>query len=482
MLIGLLSCLLYAMVYLTQRPLFLIGHSVEAAGTVFRGAPADRGRLSVALGGYYGATLALFALYAWLLLRCRRGQLADRRTQTIALLFPVLFNLGLLFGRPYFSIDQYSYVAQGYFGITPGFNPYLSPASAAANTPIGSELVRLGWRPVHGVAPYGPLWTQFEVMVARLGGDVPTRVLMMKTLIVLASLVCGVLIWLILGQVRPDDRLLGTLLYLWNPMIIVEFAAEGHNDPVMIAFVLLALLLCVRQRPGWAVVAMALGALAKFLPLMLLPALLVYLARRRRSWGRLVLSLASGALIGLALGAGLYRPYWAGMSTFAGVREQGRVGFSPSISRVLYDYLSLSWPNEAATVTQLILGGTFLVYVLLASLRVRDPDQLLRACAGISLLYTLVASPVYWPWYAALPVVLLILTPRRIHLAMILALTIASRLVAPVDVLAVNWSWDWQTQVYLTTLVGIVAPMTLLLILLIRELMVSHLGRPTTVR
>jgi hypothetical protein len=47
-----------------------------------------------------------------------------------------------------------------------------------------------------------------------------------------------------------------------------------------------------------------------------------------------------------------------------------------------------------------------------------------------------------------------------------------------VDVLAVNWSWEWRTQVYVTTLVGIVAPIALLLILLVRDRLHSRAGRP----
>ena len=49
------------------------------------------------------------------------------------------------------------------------------------------------------------------------------------------------LAWSILGRIRPAFRLAGTVLLLWNPVVLVELSAEGHNDGLMTFFVLLAI-------------------------------------------------------------------------------------------------------------------------------------------------------------------------------------------------------------------------------------------------
>ncbi|MDQ6906677.1 MAG: hypothetical protein M3176_07615 [Chloroflexota bacterium] len=50
-------------------------------------------------------------------------------------------------------------------------------------------------------------------------------------------------------------------------VIIVEFAAEGHNDALMILCVLATLLLTVCVWPALAVATLLLGVLAKYVPL-----------------------------------------------------------------------------------------------------------------------------------------------------------------------------------------------------------------------
>lgn len=68
-------------------------------------------------------------------------------------------------------------------------------------------------------------------------------------------------------------------------VIIVEFAAEGHNDALMILCVLATLLLTVCVWPALAVATLLLGVLAKYVPLILLPAQVAYLWSIRRERG-----------------------------------------------------------------------------------------------------------------------------------------------------------------------------------------------------
>ncbi|MBA3791985.1 MAG: hypothetical protein H0X23_12200, partial [Rubrobacter sp.] len=294
--IGFASGALYLIGYLAQSSIFRNGQQARVAGEVFRGVPPDGARLALELGVYWGATALLFALYAWLLILCRGGSLRDGRARLLALAFPVLFNVGLLFGRPYQSIDALTYVAHGFMGGSFGANPYARNAAEIAYSGgtqgLARELAAFGWLPVHGPSPYGVLWTWIEVSVASLTGSVGGALLLTKALVVLASLGCAVLIWTILGRVRPEDQLLGTLVYLWNPLIVVEFAAEGHNDALMILCVLASLLFTVAARPALSVMGVVLGVLVKYLPVIFAPAQAIYLWRTRHSTSRLALSVS----------------------------------------------------------------------------------------------------------------------------------------------------------------------------------------------
>jgi hypothetical protein len=288
--------------------------------------------------------------------------------------------------------------------------------------------------------------------------------------VVAASLGCAALIWKILGRVRPEDQLFGTLVYLWNPMIVVEFAAEGHNDALMILCLLASLALTVSARPALSVVASVSGVLVKYLPLVFLPAQVVYLWHSGRSRSRLVAGLLLGFLIGASLAAALYWPFWVGLGTFEGVRLQSQPLVSPSPSGWLYWYLLHALPpGEAARLTLRVLAGVLVASVLVLSLRARDAAGLFWACASIALVYVLVVSTHYWPWYASLPLALVALVPRGVFLPAVLVLSLCSRLVAPMSTLLTNGFLDAGVALDLKMSVGVTAPLVVLSLLCLRQ-------------
>ena len=476
--IGMLSGALYLIGYLAQWSIFRNGRSAQVAGETFLGIPPDGARLALELGVYWGATALLFALYAWLLILCRGGGLRDGRARLLALSFPVLFNVGLLFGRPYQSIDALTYVAHGFMGGPLGTNPYARPAAALAydggTVDLARQLASFGWLPVHGPSPYGALWTWIEVLAVSLTGSVGGALLLTKALVVLASLGCAALIWTILGRVRPEDQLIGTLVYLWNPLIVVEFAAEGHNDALMVLCVLASLLFTVTARPALSVTGVVLGVLVKYLPIIFAPAQAIYLWRNRRSTRHLALSVSLALAVGLLLAVALYGPFWIGAGTFGAMGRQGLPFLAPTPSGILYWLLLQVFPPVFASSLTLRVLGVFLVaFVLVAGWRARDAAGFLRACAAISLVYLLVVSAGTWPWYAALPLALMALTPRGIFLPVALVVTFTSRLVAPFSNLVNNRFAGWDDLIEIATVVSVTLPLAILL-----PLCVLHWRRP----
>jgi alpha-1,6-mannosyltransferase len=406
---------------------------------------------------YAAATLGLFGLYCWLLRLCKQGELRRLNVRVVALGLPMLFTGLFLLATPSLTIDTLSYISHGYISAELGQNPYEVPSRAVTKTPLGPELASYGWRPVHPVSPYGPVWTQVEAAVVRAADDVGTQIVVMKLIAAVFSLASAVLIWIILGRVSPDHQMFGTIAYLWNPLIIVELAGEGHNDALMVFFTLLALALTVRGQTTGSIAAMSLGALTKYLPLIFFPLQIMYLWRTRTNVRRLIRQLVMGTALSAGIAALTFAPVWTGAQTFAGVRMTGQLGHTGSTQTVLAELLSrVGLTSATSTIVSVVAVTTFAVFLVLKVRSVIDARHLLRASAWVAVFYVLLASPSYWPWYAVLPVALMALVSQGILLPLLVSLSIGARLVAPLDQMFVHEVIGRPTFL-LTTWLGAVA-------------------------
>jgi len=70
-----------------------------------------------------------------------------------------------------------------------------------------------------------------------------------KSIFLLFHLINCLLLWMILSKLAPIRRLGGTLLYAWNPLILIELVSNGHNY-VLPIFVLLLTTLCIILNKG----------------------------------------------------------------------------------------------------------------------------------------------------------------------------------------------------------------------------------------
>jgi hypothetical protein len=452
----------------TGSGLLYVGTAMAQRG--FQHGPDGAEGLPLQIALYVTATIGLFALYGGLLVACRSGGLQTRSARTLAIGFPVLFNLLWLLVPSGLSIDLFSYISHGHIWSVQHANPYVVPSAAVAHTAIGPELVSYGWRPVHPVSPYGPAWTYLEGGVVAVFQGVRIQLVVLKLIVIMFSLGSAALIWLILGWVRPEHRLLGTLAYLWNPVIVVELAGEGHNDAVMVFLVLLALALTVQNRAASGIAAMSLGVLTKYLPLLLIPLQVVYLWRTSGNARKFTVNMAAGAAMASVLTVVLFAPLWVGFNTFHGIWRSGGGGNTGSTQTVLTGLLSAVIPPEVARAILLLIAVVgFVAYLGRQAASVTDARSLLAACAAVSTVYLLLVSPTYWPWYAVFPVAMLALTPERLSLHLLVAVSMGSRLVAPLDMLFVHQLIDRRLYLLLTWCLAIGLPLLLLALSLRRR-------------
>ncbi len=420
---GSLTLLLLPVVY-------ILGQALRADGSVLASALADPAVVRLELVAYWFANVALVWASLGLVAVARRG--VGPRATRLLLITPFVIMAALAFLPASFSVDALSYVAHGVVGqVLPGENAYTAlPASLLGTVPV-DQLVTAGWAPPPLASPYGPLWTLIESAVAALPIEVSGMVDVFKLLEVAAAAGSAALIWRILGRLRPADRLAGTVLFAWNPLVLFELANEGHNDGVMTLFVLLGLAAALSARPTRAVFALGLGTLVKYVPVALGPAFVVHLWRtseprdRREVASRVAIGVGLGVVIAIAL----FAPVWS-PAIFLGLSRVGAPGTSPSLGGALVQVVG-GRGGDRAGIVGLLLGIVFAVYALVESAAVRDGPSLVRALAAISVVYALVASPLFYAWYLVLPIALLALAPVRPAVLLVAGLSVVGRSVAP---------------------------------------------------
>jgi hypothetical protein len=174
--------------------------------------------------------------------------------------------------------------------------------------------------------------------------------------------------------------------------------------------------------------------------------------------------IAGGAVAGAGVAVALYAPYWAGRQTFAGLGSSARAGHTGSTQTFLVEILSLVISEQTA-LRVISLAAT--AFVLLAAVAiavwVRTPTDLLRGIAVLMVIYILL-SPAYWPWYVVMPVAFLALSPSGILLILVVAVSLGSRLVAPLDSLYVDEVIGRPTFFLLTWLGAVGVPLLAVLV------------------
>ena len=150
-------------------------------------------------------------------------------------------------------------------------------------------------------------------------------------------------LYLLLRRSMAGLAIMGTVVYAWNPLVLLEALQNGHNDVVAALPTLLAVWAGRGGRWRMAFLLLAVGLLVKPLAAVVRAVLLL------AAWksGRAALR---EALIGMALAGGgvalAYVPFFGGLATLQGL-ERGDL-FSASPAELLMNGLtSAGWPLKA---------------------------------------------------------------------------------------------------------------------------------------
>jgi len=330
--------------------------------------------------------------------------------------FAIILRLILLFTTPSLSDDVYRYIWDGHL-LNQGVNPYALPVNSPLldtfTIPLRA-LVNHDWM----ASPYLPAAQGVFWLVSRIGAyngvyDAAQSVLAFQVSATVFDLLTG---WLVMDLLpRLGLRRSNVLLYLWNPLLIVEFAHGAHIDSLIIMLVMLALWLVVCYRKNvCSAILLAAATLTKPLPVLLVPILF-----RRWRWKGIwvYLGLIFGVLALFAIDAGwgltgelngtgifgatrIYLQYW---NYNSGIYHWLEVAFSgyQTAGAVPVEIVGETPILLAKAITTGLLGLVVLFTAWQVWRKERNSLDLLRL-ALIPMGAYLLLTPTVHPWYLTL--------------------------------------------------------------------------------
>jgi hypothetical protein len=366
--------------------------------------------------------------------RLEKGSSLSLRWLFLLLIGATIFGLTLLLQPALFSDDIFRYVISGRMLTLYHVDPMTTAVAQFPHDPY------LAWISQPAVNVYGPLWLTFVSVLVRFGGTPVSMLLLFKGVALLFHLLNCVLLWAILGRIAPARRFVGTLLYAWNPLALIELAGNGHNEAVLICLLLLATWLHVQDKGRWYVIgALALFSFAiaiNFIALLVVVMYIWFVVRRYSGIASVTWNAGWRIFPVLALVALIYIPYWHGATTYLAITSNMNLqpevySFANTLAsplRQLYSLLvqgsklSSTYINPIAAANATVLSTTTFIFALIyfnllgkvrkapktttgmkyvsnadAEMKLPGFDVLLTSWCITTVGYMVLVSGVFWP-------------------------------------------------------------------------------------
>lgn len=311
-----------------------------------------------------------------------------------------IWSVPQLFALTIFSRDMLAYLNQGR-QVLAGQNPYESGISNLPNWfQLGTDTM---W--AEDATPYGPMFLWIEAAVVRITGvDQPDMAIVLFRLVSLVGVAMIMYYVPKLAQMQGWDPARAQWISAANPLFIISFVASGHNDSLMIGFMLAAIYAVWRGHGLLAVTLMTVSIGMKLISIVLLPFIGLWWAGRNASWPRIIghwamtLGLTTGimTLVGVLNGYGLE---WVKVIAGTGsiFSYWAPVGALGELARIII--VELDWGDGELVMSAVRLAGRVLSVVVVLVLMFWRKTEHILARATWSFAAIVVLSPVIHPWY-----------------------------------------------------------------------------------
>ncbi len=310
------------------------------------------------------------AAYVAAMIQLARGRHPSPQALAALALLAFVWRGALVLAPTHPGSDVIRYVWDAHL-IRAGLSPYAvvpaDPAAARFRTPES-------W-PVNNPevpSPYPPGAQAFFLLATAPGESA----LAVKAALLACELLLALVLWRWLAAIGASPGWI--LAYLWNPLVALEIARQGHVDALGALLVVLAALALSRRRPLACSVALALAVAVKPLPVVLAPLLWLRVKPRH-------------AAAGVAVLAGLYLPFWG--------RGGSALGSVPEVVR-RFRFNGPVFEAAASASTPVLAAGLAIGagLAVAAWARARLPSTSPAAWAW-PLATALLCAPLVYPWY-----------------------------------------------------------------------------------
>lgn len=228
---------------------------------------ADLSRITVSQWAAWFRAALVGAWVAYAVAVCSAVRLRGRVPAWTPYLVVVSIGVFALVTPPSLSNDVYAYVGYGRMVSEYGLNPYTTALTQTAR--LGDQAALAAPHAVPTI--YGPLWTALAGLLTAFPGGLGVHVVYFKVMAAVAAIALALLAGEVAASFDPGTRYLAVAAIGLNPLVLLEGAGNAHNDVVMMALLLGCVVLFRRGRFALAYFVLGLAAAVKFVPLLVLP-------------------------------------------------------------------------------------------------------------------------------------------------------------------------------------------------------------------
>jgi hypothetical protein len=309
---------------------------------------------------------------------------------------------------PVGSGDTASYAAYGRIAAL-GHNPYtFSPAMLPAGNSY-TPIVSPQWQ--HTPSVYGPVATWLQLLAAQVGGTRAWLTIWVLMIMVgIAFLATGYIL-----MRTAENPVRAVLLWVANPLLIVELVMGGHLDAFLALAAIAAIVMARKASRPWHDVAVGLmvglSAGLKINAAFVAVAVAIPLIHDR-AWARLGRTAAAAALTTSCLYFFSY-----GLTVLQPLKAASREVISPTLWRLAQVTVQHYLGNHAEASVTTVFGFVWPVLMLLLAwylYKRLSPDVPTAVAATCALTFAwMVVAPWQLPWYSSVAWVALALLPRN---------------------------------------------------------------------
>ena len=376
------------------------------------------------------AIFVIFLVYVFALRRLSQSSIGYRYILYSTFLLGLLCILVPVVTSP----DIFSYISYARIGVIYHLNPLTTLPTTISSDPV---FVHLYWK--NQPSAYGPTWVAISSLLQwftlPLGvQSLLPMVLALRVFGLFTHLCSTLLIWSIVGQlqqryghVSAQKRLVATLAFAWNPLLLFEACVNAHNDSALLLFILLAIQFLLPASHRWrgnilATLMLVLATCLKLNAVLLMPLFFIFIWKQEHRENVPVKVPFAKTFTLLLAYAGtiilLYAPFWQNGQLLRLFQT------NPTTSRninTLAEFLGrlynsiterlgyLPVPQNGSPAEGVAHTASIALFVMLYALlcwqaivskqSLKTLPDFIRWLALAWLLYCVCGTPWFWPWY-----------------------------------------------------------------------------------